>query len=93
MILTVFRSRLRRDLDVDEYERRSDEVAAVGTKMPGFVSIKTYQAEDGERLSLVVFETLEQQAAWAKESPDSFARIRRPLRVRCGLLSEPGGGS
>ena len=32
--------------------------------MPGFVSAKTFVAEDGERVTLVEFDSPETQAAW-----------------------------
>ena len=38
-----------------------DELA---TQMPGFISIKTFNAPDGERVSLVEFESAEAMMAW-----------------------------
>jgi len=63
MIITVFRSRLRPEA-VDEYTpmlRRMTELAA---RMPGFVSHKTFVAEDGERVTLVEFESDTATKAW-----------------------------
>jgi heme-degrading monooxygenase HmoA len=63
MIVIVFRSRLRPEA-TDEYApvaRRMSELAAT---MPGYVSHKGFVAEDGERLTLVEFESAEATKAW-----------------------------
>jgi heme-degrading monooxygenase HmoA len=43
-----------------------NELAA---RMPGFISIKTFAAEDSERVSIVEFESEETTRAW-REQPD-----------------------
>ena len=61
-IVTVFRSRLR-----DEhpgYEGKADEMEAAARAMPGFVDFKSFAADDGERVSIIVFESAETHAAW-----------------------------
>jgi len=65
MIVTVFRSRLDPD-HADEYEGLAEEIYGLGTSMPGFVSIKTFLAEDGERLTVVEFESEEALDAWRR---------------------------
>ena len=64
MIVTVFRSRLMPGVQ-DEYvalvERMRQEVA---DNMPGYISHKGFWAEDGERVTIVEFETEEAQRAW-----------------------------
>jgi heme-degrading monooxygenase HmoA len=63
MILTIFRSRLMPDVqeDYEPWAQRMDELAAA---MPGYVSHKGFVAEDGERVTLVAFESPEAQRAW-----------------------------
>lgn len=63
MIVTIFRSRLRPE-HIDEYARVAERIHDLATKQPGFVSIQAYSAEDGERVSIVAFETLETHDAW-----------------------------
>ena len=54
-IVTVFRSRLR---DRPEgYEETGDHMLALASAMPGFVDYKLFTADDGERVSLITFET------------------------------------
>jgi len=63
MVITIFRSRLRPE-NIEEYgrwSRRMDELAA---QMPGFIAIKTFNAPDGERVSIVEFESAETMLAW-----------------------------
>jgi heme-degrading monooxygenase HmoA len=63
MIVTIFRSRLRPE-HADEYGRVADRIHELATRQPGFVSIKPYTAADGERVSIVTFETWETHDAW-----------------------------
>lgn len=65
MVVTVFRSRLRPE-HADEFGRRKDRMMELATAMPGFVSYKVYVAEDGERCSVIEFETREQLEAWRR---------------------------
>ena len=75
MIVTVFRHRLRPD-HVAEYNQLAGEMAAEADKMRGFISRKVFTAEDGERLTLVEFESEETHRAWA-EHPDHRAAQKR----------------
>lgn len=64
MILTVFRSRLRPENEKD-YAELAPRIAALARSMPGYVSHKSYVAEDGERVTIVEFESEAAQRAWA----------------------------
>jgi heme-degrading monooxygenase HmoA len=63
MIVTVFRSRLMPDLR-EEYIALVDRMAELAATMPGYVSHKGFFAEDGERCTIVEFESEEAQRAW-----------------------------
>jgi heme-degrading monooxygenase HmoA len=63
MVITIFRSRLRPE-NAAEFQKLAGEMMALAESMPGFVSYKVYTAEDGERCSIVEFETHEQLLAW-----------------------------
>lgn len=63
MIITVFRSRLRPD-HRPEYKRWAKRIHDLAVTAPGFISVKTFTAEDGERVSLVEFESEETLVAW-----------------------------
>src|SRR5579859_7103774 len=65
MIVTVFRARLRPE-NADAYFKLAGELGKEAETMPGFVSRKVYVAEDGERLTIVEFESWETHRAWAE---------------------------
>lgn len=63
MIITVFRSRLMPGLQ-DEYVALADRMREIAEGMPGYISHKGFWAEDGERVTIVEFETEAAQRAW-----------------------------
>jgi heme-degrading monooxygenase HmoA len=63
MALIVFRTRMAPDAP-ESYAARAEEIYRYALQVPGFRSIKDFVAEDGERLALVEFETVEQSRAW-----------------------------
>lgn len=65
MIVTVFRSRLRPEHS-EEFLKLADALGADANGMPGFVSRKVFFAEDGERVTIIEFESEETHRAWAE---------------------------
>jgi heme-degrading monooxygenase HmoA len=63
MIVTVFRSRLMPGVR-DDYVSLVDRMVELAAAMPGYISHKGFFAEDGERVTIVEFETEEAQRAW-----------------------------
>ena len=63
MIVTVFRSRLMPDLR-EEYVALVDRMVELAATMPGYISHKGFFADDGERCTIVEFESEETQRAW-----------------------------
>jgi len=68
MVVTVFKNRLRPGVE-REYGAHVSKLLEIAQRMPGFVAIKGYAAEDGEQLILVEFETVQDLAAW-REHPE-----------------------
>jgi heme-degrading monooxygenase HmoA len=68
MVITIFRSRLRPE-HREEYDRWAKRIHDLAVKTPGFISIKGFTAEDGERVSIVEFESEETMLAW-RNQPD-----------------------
>ncbi len=68
MVLAVFRSRLRPEFD-DEFQALATRMLELARSMPGFISYKVFASDDGERASLIEFETAEQLRAW-REHPE-----------------------
>ncbi|HXX26694.1 MAG TPA: antibiotic biosynthesis monooxygenase [Pseudolabrys sp.] len=63
MIVTVFRSRLMPGLQ-EEYIKLVDRMVELAQSMPGYISHKGFTAEDGERCTIVEFESEEAQRGW-----------------------------
>ena len=63
MVVTLFRSRLRPEF-VDEYRPLASEMLDLARTMPGFRSFKSFSADDGERISIIEFDSLPQLEAW-----------------------------
>ena len=63
MIVTVFRSRLRPGVR-DEYVTLANRMNEIARSMPGYISHKGFFAEDGERVTIVEFESEEAMHTW-----------------------------
>jgi heme-degrading monooxygenase HmoA len=63
MIVTVFRSRLMPGLQ-NEYIALVERMKDIAVTMPGYISHKGFWADDGERVTIVEFESEEAQQAW-----------------------------
>jgi heme-degrading monooxygenase HmoA len=63
MIVTVFRSRLRPGAQ-KEYEPMAARMSALVKTIPGYISHKGFVAEDGERVTIVEFESEEALGKW-----------------------------
>jgi len=79
-IVTVFRSRLR-DAAGDDYEHTASELEQRARGMPGFVDFKTFVADEGERVSLIVFASRAAHDAW-RDDPVHQAAQRRGGREK-----------
>ena len=73
-VLTVFRSRLAPDAYDAGYEERAEQILARAKTMPGFVSFKAFVADDGERVSVIVFASRAEQEAWFRDSEHRAAQ-------------------
>jgi len=63
MLIAVFRSRLKPGVR-DEYAAAVDRMNELARTMPGYISHKTFHAEDGERCTIVEFEREEGLRTW-----------------------------
>ena len=68
MVITIFRSRLRSE-DAAEFHELAERMLALAQSMPGFISYKVYAADDGERCSIIEFDSVEHLRAW-REHPE-----------------------
>lgn len=63
MIVVVFRSRLAPEAG-DDYATTAARMEELAVAMPGYIARKEFVADDGERLTLVEFESEEAIAGW-----------------------------
>jgi heme-degrading monooxygenase HmoA len=68
VVTVIFRSRLR-DEGKAEYAELAPRMLELARTMPGFVSFERFTADDGERLALIAFESLEDVKRW-RQHPD-----------------------
>ena len=73
-VVTIFRSRLRPGVD-DEYGPLADRMLVLARATAGFVEFKSFTADDGERVSIVVFASPEAQKAWRDHPEHRRARV------------------
>jgi heme-degrading monooxygenase HmoA len=75
MIVTIFRSRLNPDVQ-DEYAPMAKEMSDLARTIPGYVAHKGFVAEDGERVTIVEFETEDALQAWRRHPEHGKAKRR-----------------
>lgn len=68
MVTIVFRSRLRPDAG-EAYPAVAAEMLELARTMPGFRSFKMFVADDGERVSVIEFESMADVDRW-REHPE-----------------------
>lgn len=96
MILVAFRSRLRPEA-TDSYAAMAQQVGPLAMAVPGYVSHKAYTAADGERVTLVEYESEAAVKLWARDRQHAAAKKAGRgeffswYRVHiCSVLSERG---
>lgn len=76
MIVLLFKSQLRTDIDAQDYQATRTRMMDLVGKIPGFVSYKTFRADDGETLAIAKFNSEEALKAW-RNHPEHVAVQRR----------------
>jgi heme-degrading monooxygenase HmoA len=72
MIVVLFRSKL-----VEEpagYNEMAEEMESLARTMPGFIDVKSYKADDGERLTIVRWEDEETLRQWREHERHRVAQ-------------------
>ena len=52
MIVLLFKSQLRADIDSQDYQAARARMMDLVKKVPGFISYKTFRADDGKTLAI-----------------------------------------
>src|SRR5262249_37232672 len=75
-IIVVGDLKLREHAPLDEYARLGERMYGIVSRLPGFLSVKSFKAEDGEELTLFRFASEEALEAW-RTHPDHVETMRR----------------
>ncbi|KJC33303.1 hypothetical protein UB31_04770 [Bradyrhizobium sp. LTSP849] len=75
MIVTVFRTRLNPGVQ-DEYAPMAKRMSELAQAIPGYISHKGFVADDGERVTIVEFETEEALHQWRIDPEHAKAKRR-----------------
>ena len=67
MVVTIFRNRVRPEVR-EEYAQWMARMSQLAKSMPGYISHKGFAAEDGERVTIIEFESEEALRAWSVNS-------------------------
>ncbi len=73
MVIVLFRSRLSGAAG-DDYAKMAEEMVSTARSMPGFVDVKSFEAEDGERLTIVWWQDEETLRAWREHPRHQIAQ-------------------
>ena len=76
MFLVVFRNRKRADIDAAAYGAEADKMERMARRQPGFVSFKSYVADDGEVIALSEWDDEDAALAWRRVAEHSAAQSR-----------------
>jgi heme-degrading monooxygenase HmoA len=75
VIVTLFRSRLRAGVQ-EEFGPMAAEMSALAKTIPGYISHKGFVADDGERVTVVEFESEEALRQWRVHPEHAKAKRR-----------------
>ena len=76
MFLVVFRNRKRSGIDGAAYAADADRMEAMARAQPGYVSFKSYEADDGEVIALSEWESAEAARAWGDQPEHAAVQAR-----------------
>jgi heme-degrading monooxygenase HmoA len=68
--------KLRDDASLNEYERLGERMYGIVSRLPGFLSVKSFKASDGEELTVFRFASGEALEAW-RTHPEHVETMKR----------------
>jgi len=74
MIVVLFRSKLVPTASTDGYDEMAKEMDDLARTMPGFIDVKSFKADDGERLTLVWWQDDVTLRAWREQARHRVAQ-------------------
>lgn len=74
MYLVVFRNRKRADIDAAAYDAQAEEMELMARAQPGYLSFKSFVAEDGEVVALSEWTDEASARAWGRVAEHAAAQ-------------------
>ena len=75
-VIVVGDLKLREDAVLDEYGRLGQRMYDIVSNLPGFLSVKSFKAEDGEELTIFRFASEQALEAW-RTHPEHVETMKR----------------
>lgn len=76
MFLVVFRNRKRVDIDAPTYDADAARMDELARAQPGFLSFKSYTAQDGEVVAISEWTTEEAARRWRRQTEHAAVQSR-----------------
>ena len=76
MFIVVFRNRKRAQIDEAAYGADAEAMEAMARAQPGFVSFKSYTADDGEVIALSEWADAEAARAWGSQPDHAIVQAK-----------------
>ena len=76
MFITVFRNRKRAGFDAVAYDADAARMIELASAMPGFRSIKTFYADDGEVVTISEWDSEADAKAWGRHPEHTVVQSR-----------------
>jgi heme-degrading monooxygenase HmoA len=75
-VIVIGELKLRDGADASEYDRLGERMYAIVSQLPGFLSVKSFKADDGEELSVFRFASEEALEVW-RTHPEHVETMKR----------------
>ena len=76
MYLVVFRNRKRSGIDVAAYSQAADAMEILAKQQPGYLSFKSFTADDGEVVAISEWESEEAARAWGRNATHAAVQAK-----------------
>ena len=75
-VIVIGDLKLREGAAIDEYNRLGERMYGIVSQLPGFLSVKSFKADDGEEITLFRFASEQALEAW-RTHPDHVETMKR----------------
>jgi heme-degrading monooxygenase HmoA len=75
-VIVVGDLKLREGAAMDQYDRLGERMYGIVSRIPGFLSVKSFKAEDGETMTVFRFASEEALEAW-RSHPEHIETMKR----------------